>query len=73
MAPALEALAARHAGEFSVVKLDVDQEPELAAEHRVRAIPTLVVFHRGVEVDRLVGLQSAESILERVRGLPSEV
>ena len=55
IAPVLDDLASRHAGELKVVKVDVDQEPDLAERFHARAIPLLVVLRDGHEVDRIAG------------------
>ena len=55
VAPVLQDLAARHAGELKVVKVDVDEEPALADRFFARSIPMLVVIRDGHEVDRIVG------------------
>jgi thioredoxin 2 len=55
VAPVLEDLAGRHAGELKVVKVDVDREPALAARFHARSIPMLVVIRDGHEVDRVAG------------------
>jgi thioredoxin 2 len=53
--PALESLAHAHAGHLKVLKLNVDEEPEIAARHQVQGIPLLVLVRDGKELDRLVG------------------
>jgi thioredoxin 2 len=55
VSPALERLARERAGALKVVKLNVDEAPELAAEYRAMSIPLLVVMRDGEEVDRVVG------------------
>src|SRR5512137_2144375 len=55
MAPVLDELAIELAGRARVVKLDVDQAPELARAHRISSIPCLVIFKDGREVGRIVG------------------
>lgn len=55
MAPTLDELAIDLAGRVRVVKLDVDEAPELAREHRISSIPCLVLFKGGREVERIVG------------------
>ena len=55
IAPVLEDLATRHAGHVKVVKVNVDEEPRLAARFDARSIPLLVILRRGAEVDRVVG------------------
>jgi thioredoxin 2 len=53
--PALEELAQTHAGKVKVVKLDIDQAPEIAGRYGVQSIPALLLLRDGEEVDRLVG------------------
>jgi thioredoxin 2 len=55
IAPSLENLSRKHAGRLKVVRLNVDEAPELSARHRVQGIPLLVLFEGGEERDRLVG------------------
>jgi len=55
MLPALEELASESGGRFKVVKVDVGDEPELAASYGVQALPTLVIFRGGEVAQTLVG------------------
>jgi thioredoxin 1 len=56
VSPILEEIAKERAGQMKVLKLDVDQYPEVAAEHGVRSIPTLALFSGGAERGRVVGV-----------------
>ncbi|HEY0710808.1 MAG TPA: thioredoxin domain-containing protein [Polyangia bacterium] len=53
--PHLEALAAQHAGRIQIGKVDVDDDPALAARFEVRSLPTLLMFRHGQVVGQLVG------------------
>ncbi len=55
LAPTLDELAGDLAGRAHVLKLDVDQAPELASRYGISSIPCLVVFKGGREVGRLLG------------------
>ncbi|HSJ73791.1 MAG TPA: thioredoxin [Miltoncostaeaceae bacterium] len=66
VSPALERLARERAGALKVVKLNVDEAPHLAAEHRAMSIPTLVVMRDGREVDRVVGALPPQQLAERL-------
>jgi thioredoxin 2 len=55
IAPVVEELARTHAGHLKVVRLDVDQAPQISARFGVQGIPTLIVFRAGEEVDRIAG------------------
>ena len=67
IAPIIEQLATEVIGQVRVGKLDVDANQATAARFNVRSIPTMIVFHGGREVDRIVGLQSKEAMLNRLR------
>lgn len=62
MAPAFERVAANGKQSFTAVKVDIDRHPDLARQHRIRSIPTLVLFHRGIPVDQLIGSHTEREI-----------
>jgi len=53
--PVLERLAARYAGRMKVVKINVDENPDISARYGAMSIPLLVLIDHGREVDRQVG------------------
>jgi thioredoxin 1 len=55
IAPALEEIAGDLAGKVKVVKLNVDENPNTAAQYGVRSIPTLLLFKDGQQVSNHVG------------------
>ncbi|AYG64582.1 MULTISPECIES: thioredoxin [unclassified Rhizobium] len=55
IAPALEELAVQFEGKVKVAKLNIDENPELAAQFGVRSIPTLAMFKAGEVADIKVG------------------
>lgn len=55
MAPLLDDVARRRAGEMLVVKLDTDRNPSTGQRFNIRGIPTLIAFRSGKEVARRVG------------------
>ena len=57
LAPTIEAIAEQFDGRADVAKLDIDQNPETAAAHGIRSIPTVLIFRDGHLVDRITGLQ----------------
>lgn len=61
IAPALDEIAEARSGSLKVVKIDIDEEEELAARFRVRSIPTLLVFKGGhVEKTKFGSMSSGE-------------
>lgn len=55
MAPLLDDVAHRRAGQILVLKLDTDKNPATGQRFGVRGIPTLIMFRGGKEVSRRVG------------------
>lgn len=53
--------------DFKIVKVDVDQFPELAGEYQVRSIPTMVKFEVGVAKDVTLGYKSKEEVKDFVK------
>ena len=55
MAPALDQVAQEMAGKVKVVKIDVDQNPEITQRFRIQAMPTLMLFKDGKVIGQIVG------------------
>ncbi len=53
--PSLEEIAGEMAGKVKIVKLNIDENPELGAQFGVRSIPTLLMFKGGAIASNLVG------------------
>lgn len=66
--PLVEELAAEHS-EFRVGKINVDEEPALAAQFQIMSIPTLVVIKNGQVVQRATGARPKNQILALVQGV----
>jgi thioredoxin 2 len=66
VAPVLERLADDYAGRIKVVKVNVDEAPDVQARYGVQGIPTLLILRDGREVDRVVGAVPDVMLRERV-------
>lgn len=55
LAPTIEQVADERAGSVKVCKLDVDGNPNTAAQFGIRSIPTILLFSAGHQVGQLVG------------------
>lgn len=63
ISPILEEVAIEKEGVVQVGKVDVDNERELASKFKVMSIPTLVLIKDGEVVQKLVGAQSKQTII----------
>jgi len=66
VAPIVDQLAAESAGRYLIAKLNTDENPGTASQFRIDAIPTMLLFHRGQLVDRIVGLQPKQALAARL-------
>lgn len=62
MAPVVDQLASDYAGKVKVGKLNVDDNPDIAARYGVRGIPTLILFANGKVKAQTVGAQPRETL-----------
>lgn len=56
LAPTIEKIAAQFQGKVKVGKMDTDQNPETPGSLGISSIPTVIIFHGGQPVERLVGV-----------------
>lgn len=63
MAPVIDEIATEKAGEVSVYKIDIDQNPEIAQRYGVMSIPTFIAFKGGEPASKTLGAQPKENIL----------
>jgi thioredoxin 1 len=64
MAPALEQVATEMKGKVKVVKVDVDQNPEITMKYHIQAMPTLMIFKDGKVAAQNVGALVQKKKLE---------
>jgi thioredoxin len=67
MAPILEQVSGQMKDKLMVVKIDTDKYEQLASQHHIYALPTLVLFKNGAEVDRIEGVMQAAQLIDRVQ------
>jgi thioredoxin 1 len=67
VAPTVEEIAKEHAGKVTVVKLNTDEAPTVAARFGIMSIPTLILFKGGQPAAQLIGAQPKQSILEQIQ------
>lgn len=62
IAPVLDELDQEFSGKIKIVKVNVDEEGEVAGEFGIMSIPTLLVFKNGQVVDKMVGFTPKEAL-----------
>ena len=68
IAPSLEEISAEMEGKIKVAKLNIDENPELAARYGVRSIPTLTMFKAGEVADMKVGALPKSALSSWISG-----
>lgn len=68
IAPTLNDIAETES-DFTVAKVNVDQNQPLAKKFKVRNIPTMLILKDGVEAGRIVGVKTKRSILKEVQAV----
>ena len=71
LGPAVEELAGELAGQARVGKLNVDENPGIAAQFGIRSIPTVLIFDKGKVADSTVGVVPKETLRDKINGLVS--
>ena len=69
LGPTLEEIAGEQAGRVKVAKVNVDENPALAARFAIQAIPALLYFVDGKVVDRSLGAVGKRAIVSKLEQL----
>ena len=66
IAPVLEELAGELGGKAQIVKINIDDNPQVAGQYGIMSIPTLLLFKDGQVVDQVVGMKSKRDLAQMV-------
>lgn len=64
LAPMIDTLSEKTQGLAKVYKVNVDENPNIAASYGIRSIPTVIVFNKGEESKRFVGIQHPKEYVQ---------
>ncbi len=67
VAPIVEELAEEYEGKVKFVKLNTDENPQVAGKYGIRSIPTLLVFKGGKPVGQIVGFRPKSDLEKRLQ------
>jgi len=71
MAPVFEQLSKEFHGRLKFVKVNVDENSDIASKFGIRGIPCLVVTKRGEEIDRIVGYAPKDVLKSKIEEILS--
>ncbi|GAB6282900.1 MAG: thioredoxin [Ignavibacterium sp.] len=66
VAPIVEELAKKYQGKLKVVKLNTDENEDIAVQYGIRSIPTLGIFKNGKVVDAVIGAVPQQYLEEKL-------
>lgn len=69
IAPTIDELAKEYEGRLTVVKLNTDENPDLASRYQIMGIPTLMFFRDGKPVEKIVGAASKQQFKDKIDSL----
>lgn len=69
VSPVLDEIAREHADKLRLVKLNIDDNPDIAADYHVMSIPTMAVFSGGELVKTIVGARPKAALLRELADL----
>ena len=67
VAPILEEIANEFEGKLKVCKLNVDENPNIASQYDIRAIPTMIVFKNGEPATKIIGAVPKPTLIEKLK------
>uniref|UniRef100_A0A7S0S1S1 Thioredoxin domain-containing protein n=1 Tax=Chlamydomonas leiostraca TaxID=1034604 RepID=A0A7S0S1S1_9CHLO len=66
LSPTLQSVSQRLKGQIKIVKINTEKYPAIASQHKIQALPTLVLFKKGQAVDRIEGLLNEQQLVDRL-------
>ncbi len=67
IAPFLEEIAQEYEDQVKVVKLDIDENPNVTSKYEVLSIPTVMLFKNGQPVERIIGAAPKQKFVEAIK------
>lgn len=67
--PVLDKLTTELTEKVDFVTVDIDRDPAVANKFGIRGVPTMIIFHGGKEVDRMVGFRDKASLKRDLEAL----
>ena len=71
IAPTVEELAKEYGGKVKVMKLNTDENPDIASRYKIMGIPTIMFFKDGQKIDQIVGAVPKPQLKAKIDSLLS--
>lgn len=71
IAPTIEELAKEYGDKIKVMKLNTDENPDIASKYKIMGIPTLMFFKDGQKIDQIVGAVPKPQLKAKIDSLLS--
>ncbi|MEJ2181892.1 MAG: thioredoxin [Nitrospirota bacterium] len=72
IAPTVEELSKEYTGKLKVVKLNTDENPDIASRYKIMGIPTIMFFKGGEKLDQVVGAVPKPQLKSKIDSFLSE-
>lgn len=66
LGPIIDQLVDEYQGRVKIVKVNVDENSELAGEYGIMSIPTLILFKNGEELETISGFMPKNKLMEKI-------
>ncbi len=67
VSPVIQRIAKELSGKLTTIKINIDHKPQIAGRYSVSSIPTIMLFHKGESIMRLVGAHPYENIIREIK------
>jgi thioredoxin 1 len=66
ISPTVEELAKEYGGKIKVLKLNTDENSDIASRYKIMGIPTIMFFKDGIKLDQIVGVVPKQHLKEKI-------
>ena len=73
LAPVFEEVSKDYEGKLEFAKISTEDHPQAASDNAVTGIPCLIFFHKGEEVDRIVGFSPAPVLKQKIDAVLAKI
>ncbi|MEE8637442.1 MAG: thioredoxin [Candidatus Margulisiibacteriota bacterium] len=72
LGPVLEKVAVKYSNRLKVLKMNLDENREIASDYQIMSIPCLIIFRRGMETGRIIGFMDENKLSAKIDAVLSK-